>query len=240
MKLALQSAEHRNLLVISTGWATPPSVFFQLPSLHYDIAVISDYCSGYTYSEFYDLLSPYFSAYQNVDLLGWSLGAAIMQGYPLKDLPVRRITYVNATPRLYDVDDNGCGISREICDATYEGLRLQPEATLTAFYANLFVLPQQNEQHRRFLAVMSGMAPQTTSLIADLEVLRAVDSREAFAKQLEDERVNVVLSFRDRVVPYRRQIHAYEKIPNERIRVFKHAGHFPFYALPTLDALLWP
>ena len=204
------------LLVFFAGWGMDPRPFGRLSSQAYDVLILFDY------RELRDL-SLDLSAYQETEVLAWSLGVSAALRMAAK-IPARRWVFLNGTGAF---GHKGWGIHPRLMERTLKALKTRGEESLLAFYKNMF---QGEKGLSEFLAKRPSRPLE--KLITELE--EASSWSPVFPK--EDLNAVALVGEKDRIIPPSAQKAFWEKA---KVPVKSHPfGHFPFYRFTYFEDIL--
>ncbi len=210
-----QKGNHK-LLVFFAGWGMDPRPFGQLSSQEYDVLMLFDY------RELGDLPIE-LSAYQETEVLAWSLGvSAALRS--IEKVPARRWVFLNGSGAFCH---KTWGVHPRLMDRTLKALKTRGEEALLAFYKNMF---QGEKGLEEFLAKRPSRLLE--DLIAELEGTSLWPP--AFPRG--DLRAVALVGQRDRVIPPSAQ-----KAFWEEAKVLVKSlpfGHFPFYRFTYFEEIL--
>lgn len=204
------------LLVFLAGWGMDPRPFDRLSSPAYDVLMLFDY------RELGDL-SLDLSAYQEIEVLAWSLGvSAALRS--IEKISARRWIFLNGTGAFCH---KGWGIHPRLMERTIKALKTRGEESLLAFYKNMF---QGEEGLEEFLARRPSRPLE--ELITELE--EASSWSPTFPK--EDLRAVALVGEKDCIISPSAQETFWKeaKIPVKSLPF----GHFPFYRFTYFEDIL--
>ncbi len=210
--------DRSKLLIFFAGWGMDPRPFYKLSSQAYDVLMLFDYRN-------LGDLSLDLSAYQEIEVLAWSLGVSAALRL-IEKIPARRWIFLNGTGAFCHKQ---WGIHPRLIERTLKALRTLGEDTLLAFYKNMF---QGEKGLEEFLT--KRPCRRLKELITELE--KASSWPPAFPEG--DLNAIALVGKKDRIIPP-----AAQKAFWERAKVQVKSlplGHFPFYCFDYFeDILAW-
>ena len=211
----LHRRQRRECILFFCGWGMDPNPFYDLPAADVDLCMIFDY------RETYPIDLAYFSAYQRLHLVAWSMGVW-MAGHLLTGQTVAFASSTAIGGTLVPVDRQ-----RGIPPDSYAAMvdHFGPE-TLDTFHRDMFDDPAH-------LALFLTHRPQR-----EISGLRdeLVACRDAFlgSGAGHDIYSRALITSRDRIFAGRNQLRAWGKERGEVVAW----PHFPFYHLTDWRDLL--
>jgi biotin synthesis protein BioG len=204
-----------HLLLFFSGWGMDPRPFAALSSRKYDVLMLFDYRERERL--------PDISAYEKVTVLAWSLGVVVALEQTPK-LSASRWVFLNGTGAFCHKE---WGIHPRIMARTLEALRTRGEASLLAFYANMF----RGESPGSLEEFMTRRPERPLEdLVTELEAFVEAPPVVSVTKAV------ALVGERDRIMPPKAQEAFWQRAG---VRIVKRPwGHFPFYRFRYFEDLL--
>jgi len=211
----LRQNQSSQCLLFFGGWGMDPAPFQEVPSSGHDLVMVYDYRE----------LAPFdwtpFVSYEQVHLIGWSMGVWVA-AHLLKKHQARFASLTALGGTLSPIDDKK-GIPAPSYGAMLAGFNAE---VLAQFYGNMF---DDKEQLTRFLA----HKPQRTLEELGQEMAAFQQAFNQFGKE-KDIYTRKIITSRDRIFSGRNQMRSWGKGKG----LVRNWPHFPFFLINDWAELL--
>ncbi len=170
---------------------------------------------------------------EEVTLVGWSLGAAIVMSYLDIFGPhrLKGVVFVDQTPKIQVDADWMLGISGMTADGVVQfagGIQADPQAFVQTFISNMFVRePEVVEVEWMKSSMLRTPTKIATRILIDLGNLDMRDILPTITIP-----VLVTTGRQSKFFSYESSVYISEQVPIARLVIFEHSGHCPFYEEP--------
>jgi pimeloyl-ACP methyl ester carboxylesterase len=170
---------------------------------------------------------------EEVTLVGWSMGAAIVMSYLdiFGSHRLKGVVFVDQTPKIQVGADWTLGINGMTADGVVQfasSIQADPQAFVLTFIANMFVREQDVEEVEWMKSSMLRTPPKiATRILIDLGNLDMRDLLPTITIP-----VLVTTGRQSKFFSYESSVYISEQVPNARLIIFEQSGHCPFYEEP--------
>ena len=167
-------------------------------------------------------------------VLGWSLGGMVALELARRQAQrVRALVLIATTPRFVASEDWEHGTRSEVLDGFARGLADDYRVTVRNFLALQTLGDEHATQALRTLRqqLASHGEPDARALAAGLDILRAVDLRDALPRVACP--ALVIAGEHDRLTPPTAGRELAARLPSARFQCIARAGHAPFLSHPA-------